>query len=192
METQQGKDFWKGIEELRKQMKETDRRMKETDRQMKETSSFLREHLDRISSKLEGIGMSNGIVAESFFIEATEKGIEVGGIKFKQTAVNFIVQDGFNHKAEIDLVFNNSKYILLVEIKYRLDKQQIHTFNNIIHAMKEYCPELVKDKEILTAFASLGVKESIKKEFIKAGHYIFTQDQNEVKVDGKHLKALKK
>ena len=173
------------MKETDKQMKETDKRMKETDKLMKETDKLMRE----TRSTLDGLGFSCGMVAESFFVEATkERGIIVDGIKFKQNSVNFAVMDGFEKKAEIDIVFRNGKYILFVETKYRLDGKQITTLDKKLAAVKKYAPDLLKGKEILTGFASLGVKSSIRDMFIAAGHYVLTQDDNSVRVEGNFIK----
>ena len=45
--------------------------------------------------------------------------------------------DGFEKKAEIDIVFRNGKYILFVETKYRLDGRQITTLDKKLAAVKK-------------------------------------------------------
>ena len=142
---------------------------------------------EKIDRKLDALGVGSGLAAENFFEGATEDGIAINGIKFEQASVNLVIMDGLQHKAECDLVFNNGEYILLLEVKYRLDKKHIHSLDEVIAAIKKYEPELIEGKTILTGFASLAVREEIKKEFIAAGHYILTQDGEKAKVEGKPL-----
>ena len=96
--------------------------------------------------------------------------------------------DDFKSKAEVGIVFRNGKYILFVETKYRLDRKQISTMDKKVAAIKKYAPDLLKDKEILTGFASLGVKSSVRDEFIAAGHRVLAQDDNDVRVEGNFIK----
>ena len=138
-----------------------------------------------MSSKLEGIGASNGIVAETFFQQATENGItlNIKGKKsvFEQTASNLIIYDDFgNPKAEIDLFMTNGDYLLLIETKYRLDKKHIEQIPHKIAMLEKHLPKAVEDKKILTAFASLGCAKSVKEFLTENGHFVFTQKDEQI------------
>ena len=161
--------------EFRKEMAERDKRDKKLDAR-----------LEKMSSKLEGIGASNGIIAETFFEQATENGItlNIKGKKsvFKQNASNFVVYDELlNHKAEIDLFMTNGgNYLLLVETKYRLDKKHVEQIPHKIAMLKKHLPKSVEDEKILKAFASLGCKKSVKEFLTENGHFVFTENNNKI------------
>ena len=152
---------------------------------MTERDKKMGTRLEKMSSKLEGIGASNGIIAETFFEQATENGItlNIKGKKsvFKQTASNFVVYDELlNHKAEIDLFMTNGDYVLLIETKYRLDKKHIEKIPHKIAMLEKYAPKAVAGKKILTAFASLGCKKSVKEFLTENGHFVFTENNNKI------------
>ena len=148
----------------------------------------LSKEVTRVNSAVNGIGDSNGIVAETFFEEATQKGITLKinekDAFFEQTAINLVVNDEkLRTKAEIDIVMTNCDYLLLIETKYRLDEQNESVFDNKIRALKEYEPQAVEGKKILTAFASLGAKRSLRDYFTSRGHFVFTEKNRKIQMD---------
>ena len=134
--------------EFREEMAERDKRDKQMREEMAERDKKINARIKKMSSKLEGIGASNGIVAETFFEQATENGItlNIKGKKsvFEQTASNLVICDDFaNPKAEIDLFMTNGDYLLLVETKYRLDNKHVEQIPHKIAMLKKHLPKAV-------------------------------------------------
>ena len=97
--------------------------------------------------------------------------------------------DGFEHKAQVDIVFKSGKYLLFVQTEdYTLNEKKISSMDKKMATIKKYVPELLKGKKILTGLTSLEVKPSIRDKFIAAGHYILTRDNENVKVEGSFIK----
>ena len=148
----------------------------------------LSKEVTRVNRTVNGIGDSNGIVAETFFEEATQKGITLK-IKekdtfFEQTVTNWVIDDGKgNPKAEIDIFMTNCDYLLLIETKYRLDTKHTEKMFDKVKMLEKYRPEAVLGKEILTAFASLGAKRSLRDYFRAHGHFVFTEKNRKLHLD---------
>ena len=148
----------------------------------------LSKEVTRVNSAVNGIGDSNGIVAETFFEEATQKGITLKinekDAFFEQTVTNWVIDDGKGHpKAEIDIFMTNCDYLLLIETKYRLDKKHTEKMLDKVKMLEKYRPEAVLGKEILTAFASLGAKRSLRDYFTEHGHFVFTEKNRKIQMD---------
>lgn len=175
----------KGLDKTNKDLAETNKAIDKTNKGMEENkreTEKLIKSIDKTNKSIDAIGKSNGIVAETSFYEATEEGITVDGIFFKQTAVNFVVYDGTASKAEIDILMDNGKYILLIETKYRLSENHINSFKKKIGSLQKYNPKAVKGKKILTAFATMGINKVLTKTFNDAGHYVITAKNNRIHI----------
>ena len=169
---------------MRKQKADWEIAIEKTNKAIAELSK----EVTRVNRTVNGIGDSNGIVAETFFEEATQKGITLKinekDTFFEQTAINLVVNDEkLKAKAEIDIVMTNCDYLLLIETKYRLDEQNESVFDNKISALKSYQPRAVEGKKILTAFASLGAKRSLRNYFREHGHFVFTEKNKKLHLD---------
>ena len=148
----------------------------------------LSKEVTRVNHTVNGIGDSNGIVAETFFEEATQKGITLkikdSNAFFEQTVTNWVIDDGKgNPKAEIDIFMTNCDYLLLIETKYRLDTNHTEKMFDKVKMLEKYRPEAVLGKEILTAFASLGAKRSLRDYFRAHGHFVFTEKNRKLHLD---------
>ena len=148
----------------------------------------LSKEVTRVSCTVNGIGDSNGIVAETFFEEATQKGITLKinncDAFFEQTVTNWVIDDGRGHpKAEIDIFMTNCDYLLLIETKYRLDKKHTEKMLDKVKMLEKYRPGAIVGKGILTAFASLGAKRSLRNYFRAHGHFVFTEKNRKIQMD---------
>ena len=144
--------------------------------------------LDRISKEFYNFGLSVGLNAETFFIDATENGLVLGGIKFKKFANNYVLLDPEDerqeNKSEIDIILKNRKYFLLIEVKYQLVENDIKQAIKNARLFKNLHPKIVKDKTICLAFATFGVRPQIKKRIIDKGFYILTQKNEKLNIHG--------
>lgn len=148
--------------------------------------------LDKVASDLGTVSYHNGIMAENFFNEATQKGVNIGGVEFYQYSTNFVIElekrkrGKINRQrlAEFDIVMlsNDLKKVLLIEVKYRLDSEDKHFFEKRIPLLQKHGNKTLKGKKIYTAFASLAFKKGIVEEFQNAGHYVLTGNNNRVNV----------
>ena len=88
------------------------------------------------------------------------------------------------HKAELDIIFENGKYTFVLEIKYRLDKKHMAEYLEKIKRVKRLEPQLLGDKKIVLGFAALGLKADVRDYFTEAGFYIFTQKNDKLNIHG--------
>ncbi len=139
-------------------------------------------HFDDLQVKIGGISKNNGMVAENFFIQGFEENMLVNGVKYNYLDPNKSRRIG-NQRGEYDIVLVNSDRILIVEVKYRLRKNDIRDFyNNKLPKYKKLFPEH-KDYTICGAVAALGFENNADIAAEKKGFLVFTQS-------GKNIKKL--
>ena len=171
-----------GIDKMKAEMAERDKAM---NAKMDRIQAEMLSRDKAVNSKLIGIGVSNGIVAETFFAQAMEDGLTlmINGKKafFEQTATNLVIYDkSLIAKAEIDVFMVNGNFVLLIETKYRLDKRHIEQIPQKIEMLQKYSPDVVKGKTILTAFASMGCQKDVKEFLTENGHFVFTEKNDQL------------
>ena len=178
-----------GIDKMKAEMAERDKAMNaKLDKTNEAIDKMKVEAVVRdkaVNAKLIGIGVSNGIVAETFFAQAMEDGLTlmINGKKafFEQTATNLVIYDkSLIAKAEIDVFMVNGNFVLLIETKYRLDKRHIEQIPKTIEMLQKYSPDVVKGKTILTAFASMGCQKDVKEFLTENGHFVFTEKNDQL------------
>jgi len=107
------KDILKAIQELRKSQEKTDEQMQETDRKLKS-----------VGIQLGNIGNNQGDVAEEFFYNSLADKPTIGGIKY-----DFIEKNVTRRKNgiadEYDILLVNGKDIAIIEVKYKLNENDI-------------------------------------------------------------------
>ena len=186
--------------------KETEQRKKEAEQRQKDwEAKFQKEAEQRkrewekrdkeIRSEFERIGHFWGEDTEATFEEATQEGIEIGGKKFIQNTVNYVIYNEKEQKAaEIDILMTNGRYILLIETKHNLPKDTAKERKNIeklsqafekkLAAIKKYDSDFIKGKIILKAFATRSFKKENHQAYFDKGYLIFTMQNNKPKVFG--------
>lgn len=170
-------------------MDRIDTTLAEVAKSLKETDKILKEN----SSRTRSIEHSNGIMAETFFQEATQKGVTVKNVEYYQYSTNETVALEYRERgkikrrrlAEFDIVMlsKDLKKMLLIEIKYRLDPMDLHFFEKRIPILQQFGSKTLKEvKHIDTAFASMAFKEGVIAQFQNEGHHVLSMNNNEVYV----------
>ena len=165
-----GLDFeqvWAMFQETDRQMKETDRKIQETDRLIKElreeskkTDRRLKRTEKLIKSNGEQIGglhNSFGALAEHLVAPGITKRFNDQGFHFDTIApggIKITNEKGDKILAEIDLLLENSEYIIAVEVKSRVNEKDIEHHIKRLDILKENRErKQEKPKKILGAIA---------------------------------------
>ncbi len=138
--------------------------------------------MDSIKTEVGGTGRSNGAVAENFFYQGFMDNMTVNGTKY-----DFIEKSkdkriiSLNLQGEYDIVLTNSNKVLVIEVKYNLEKEDIRDFyNKKIPKYKKLFPEY-KNYTIYGAMASFSNEDGAEELSRKKGFMFFTQSGEKIK-----------
>jgi hypothetical protein len=170
------------IKETTLQMKETDRQMKETDRQMKETDRQMKE-TDR---KIGELSNRFGELAEHLVAPSIHKRFNELGYHFNAVAPGgYVIRDGENGKviAEVDILLENDKYIMAVEVKAKTHTKDIEYHVKRLETLRQYRNKHHDTRKIQGAIAGAIFGNTQKQAAIEAGFYVLEQSGDTVKMD---------
>jgi len=176
---------WKRLQE---KMDETDRMQKETDRiikenalQMKETDRRMKE-TDRI---IVDLGNRFGELAEHLVAPGIAEKFNELGFSFHRISPGGIEIIGDNKKirTQIDILLENSEYIIAVEVKARPGEQDIAHHLKRLEILKESNNKDNDFKKIRGAIAGAVFKSDVKKSTLEAGLYVLEQSGDTMKIE---------
>ena len=170
------KKTWKLLQELIELGKETDKRMKETDKRMKETDK----KIDKLQTLVGGISNSNGFFAEDIFFNSFSKMMSIGNMKFDYIDRN-VERKHKGLEDEFDIVLTNSDVIVIVEVKYNFNPNDVETVLTKIKNYKTLFP-LYKNYKFIGAIAGLSMQKKTIDKAKKYGFFVITQEGNDLKL----------
>jgi len=177
------KKTWKLLQELIELGKETDKRMKETDNRMKETDNRMKEtdkKIDKLQTLVGGISNSNGFFAEDIFFNSFSKMMSIGNMKFDYIDRN-VERKHKGLEDEFDIVLTNSDVIVIVEVKYNFNPNDVETVLTKIKNYKTLFP-LYKNYKFIGAIAGLSMQKKTIDKAKKYGFFVITQEGNDLKL----------
>ncbi len=177
-------DIWQMFAKTDKQMAETDKRLDkqfaETDKRLDKMFAETDKRFKELSKQLGGIGNSNGDFAEEFFFNGFDSTMQVNKITYDYIDRNK-KRKIKNIQCEYDIVLINTNNILVVEVKYKLNQEQVIKFyEKSLPRFKQLFHEY-KDYTIMGAMASLSIDSRAKEVAEKNGILLFTQSGNNIK-----------
>ena len=154
--------FKKEIAEVWKLFKETDLRMQETDRRMKATDRTMKELQKSIRDAKELFTGQWGALIESLVEGRLVKLLKARGLDIKSTGqrmqgiLSYKDESGrkCERKCEVDLIAQNGKDVVAVEVKTTLDRGDVRRFLKILEHFKGYFPSY-RGKRVYGALAFL-------------------------------------
>jgi hypothetical protein len=178
---------WAALMELREESKETDRLIrelregsKETDRQLKDTARLVKE----TSQSIGGLNNSLGELAEHLVAPNIKEKFNALGYHFKGIAENHRIENEQGQIiAEIDILLENSEYIVAVEVKSKPKNADIENFVRRLEILRKYKDENNDKRKIRGAIAGAVFHDSIKSTTLKAGFYIVEQTGDTVAIN---------
>lgn len=155
---------------------ETDKKFEETDKEIKETQRIVRE----LSKNIGGLGNNIGKATEEYFFAALEKLDALAGVQIDY--VGRLEKRKKGLQAEYDAVVFGEGTIVVVEIKHRLDEDDVCDFcNNALPAFRELFPEYA-DRKVLGAVAGLTVEQPALKLASNKGLLVLTPAGQKISV----------
>ena len=148
---------------------EADKRMKETDKK-----------LDKLYATVSGIGANNGAVAEDFFYNGLKNSTELFGIEYEH--VDKFERHTKKLSGEYDIVLFNGKYMIVIEVKYKLHPSDITDFcERKLTDFRVLFPEYA-NKKVIGCMAALAIPKESRDLAIQRGLLLLTQSGEAIKV----------
>jgi len=178
---------------LKETFRETDRKFQETAQLQKETERRFQE-TDRMIKSMQkeigGIGNSNGEIAESYFKNSFKKYPHFAGQEFQFVDFNLRrYVKALNLKDEYDLVLYNGVAVAIIEIKYKVRKEDVELIIKKAETFKMLFP-LYKDYALYLGLAGFHVFANAEKEANKQGVGIVKQVGKNMIINDTHLKSF--
>ena len=196
-------EFWKGLKELKdeirtltKSQKETDRKIKEifkelaelqkeTDRQLKETDRQLKELSFEVKKTTRAISELNGVwksYSEKIIFDNIEDALKNAGFQ------DFAISKGIKRRKgdkeiEIDFLAVGDGYVVVVETKTSLKVKDVRKFvKKLKDKFLEFFPEF-RNYRIYGVVVGINLQDGVEKFAFKNGLMVFRyKDKGEVEI----------
>ncbi len=156
--------------------RETDKKLEETDKEIKETQRIVRD----LSKNIGGLGNNIGKATDEYFFAALDKMEVLAGVRIEY--VGKLKKRKENLQGEYDAVVFGKDTLIVVEIKHRLDSEDVSDFyNNSLPAFRKLFPEYA-DRKILGAVAGMTVEKSAMKLANSTGLLVLTPSGQKISV----------
>ena len=165
----------KSLSELAKAQQKTEAAQQKTEAAQQKTEAAQQKTetaIRELHKELGGVGRTQGEIAEDLFRRNIKRILKNRGFILDELAYNWKMPD-----AEYDLIGINGIYIILIEVKSRLQEQDIDTliFKQIPSFRKYF--DQYKGHKLIGSLASLAVSRELEKQVEKAGLFLFTQTE---------------
>jgi hypothetical protein len=178
-------DVWAAIMELRESSKETERIIKEADRetnrQIKETNRQMKE-TDR---KMGELGNRFGELAEHLVAPSIHEKFNALGYHFDAVSPGGteIKDPGSETYAEIDILLQNTGYLVAVEVKSKFQEKDVDAHVKRLEILRRWADKHHDRRKIRGAAAGAIMSREVRHYALKAGLYVIVQTGDTVKID---------
>ncbi|MDR2048243.1 MAG: DUF3782 domain-containing protein [Treponema sp.] len=181
-------DVWAAMMETDRRFKETDRQFKETDRQFKETDRQFKEtdkKFKELDKKMGELGNRFGELAEHLVAPSIHKKFNALGYHFDAVSPGGteIKDPGGRVYAEIDILLQNTDYIVAVEVKSKLLEKDVDAHVKRLEILRRWADKHHDARKIRGAAAGAIVSRAVRQYALKAGLYVIVQTGDTVKID---------
>ena len=110
------------LKEIKEILAELTRKQVEADARWEQSNKEFKERWE----KMEGVGLSNGMVAENYFYRSLRDGMTFGGVHYDDVDLNWRKKDKKKGvQGQYDIVMLNDTSVCLIEVKYRARKEDV-------------------------------------------------------------------
>jgi len=159
---------------------------KEAEKERKE----FRESMKAMQKELGGISNSNGAMAESYFVNSFTKSMQFAGQKYDEISPNLSRKiKSLNLQGEYDLVLYNCSSVVIIEIKYKADKDDVDELLEKAPVFKKLYPQYA-NFDLYLGLAALHFNKKVEKESLKQGIAVIKQIGDAMVINDAHLKVF--
>ncbi|MFM7382363.1 MAG: DUF3782 domain-containing protein [Microcystaceae cyanobacterium] len=165
---------------LKEQSQEADRRSQETDRRFRETERLLKEQSQRLNQELGQLGNRLGEFVEYQVRPAAVRLFRERGIDVHEISTDLSVQKG-GEGLEIDLLVVNSDEAIAIEVKSKLDQDDVDEHLERLAKFKQLLPRY-QPLKILGAVAAMVVPDQIANYAYRKGLFVIAQSGDDLMI----------
>jgi len=186
---------WKLIQEnakgIREMKKESRREWEEIRQKFKETSESIKhteKMIENTNKQIGGISRSNGEFCEEYFINSFKENPTFMGekydyvIEYLRPYPNTVIAD------EYDLVLHNGSTVVLIEMKYKANIEDVGKMFSKLHSYRANYP-MNKDYKIYLALASFRFPAKVRKRANEEGIVLIEQRGDKIEVISEKVTA---
>jgi hypothetical protein len=166
-------EVWQILGELAQAQKETERRFQETERRFQETERLLKEQSQRLNQELGQLGNRLGEFVEYQVRPAAVRLFRERGIDVHEISTDLSVQKN-GQGLEVDLLVVNSNEAIAIEVKSKLDKDDVDEHLERLGKFKQLLPRY-QPLKILGAVAAMVVPNQIASYAYRKGLFVIAQ-----------------
>ena len=142
------------------------------------------------SRDIGGISLSNGEMAESYFVNSFTKSMQFAGQKYDEISPNLSKKiKRLNLQGEYDLVLYNCSSVVIIEIKYKANTNDIEGLLKKAPIFKQLYPQYA-NFDMYLGLASLHFNKNVENESIQQGVAVIKQVGENVVIYDKNLKVF--
>lgn len=162
---------------------ETDKKFAETNRMAKQSDMRMEKLNKELSRKIADLGDTLGRFAEEQVRADLIDKFDKWGIPVHAITNHFIQRDANNEYAyEIDILIYNSKYVVAIEVKNTLKKDDVDEHLERMEKMQELPLPATEGKIILSAVAGMIVGDGVDKYAEKKGLFVLKPSGDSIKI----------
>jgi hypothetical protein len=170
--------------ELRESQQETARVVEETSRELRESQQETDRVVKETSKSVGGLNNSFGELAEHLVAPNIKEKFNALGYHFKGISRNQRIENEQGQIiAEIDILLENSDYIVAVEVKSKPKNADIENFARRLEILRKFKNENQDKRRIRGAIAGAVFHDPVKKAVLEAGFYVIEQAGDTVKIN---------
>jgi hypothetical protein len=139
-------------------------------------------------SEVDGVGKSQGLVAEEFYANSLTHNPKIGKLKFDQVLTGIKVGKGHDN-AQFDVILINGNSAAIVEVKYRA---QLKTITQLDKQMQEFRTRLpIYEKfKLYGGIAGFSVPDNVVNAAHEKGYFVLKRTGDAFAVDTQGMKAF--
>jgi hypothetical protein len=181
------------LAESRKEMaesrKETDRILAESRKEMaesrKETDRLLEnltKNVDNLSQNIGGVNNTIGRLTEAFFSPDIEAKFNSLGYEFTTAGKNMKFSENGQRVAEADILLENGKYVMIVEVKTELDESDVDKHVKRVERIRQHMDKRKDKRKLLGAVATAVEDKAAIKTAEDEGFFVLVLSGDSVRI----------
>ena len=143
-----------------------------------------------MQKELGGISNANGAMAESYFVNSFSKSMKFAGQLYNGYFSNLKKKDKLlNLQGEYDLLLYNCTSVVMIEMKYKADREDIEELLEKAPIFKQLFPQYA-NFDLYLGLAALHFNKKVEKQSIKQGVAVIKQVGDTMVINDAHLKVF--
>ena len=169
--------------ETEKMKKEREIRSEELDRRFTQ----LEKMIENTNRQIDGISRSNGEFCEEYFINSFKENPTFMGEKYDRV-VDYLKPEPVVINDEYDLVLRNGSTVVLIEMKYKANIEDVGKMFSKLHSYRANYP-MFKDYKAYLALASFRFPAKVRKRADEEGVVLIEQRGDKIEVISEKVRA---